>query len=106
VCLLGHAVQIEPNLRSQCPKKGIFQTSVGDYRNLTHQPKAVGAISHRGKSYSAHLHMPADALGPMLQMMIAGRYRYVLIEAHKSYRGEALVRHFGFAEAISDEDFC
>jgi hypothetical protein len=37
-------------------------------------------------------------------MMIAGKYRYVLMEAEKSYRGEALVRHFRFAGTISDED--
>jgi hypothetical protein len=73
-------------------------------RRSTHQEKAVGMISHRGNNYSATLHMPADVLGPILQMMIAGKYRYVLMEAEKSYRGEALVRHFRFAGAISDED--
>jgi hypothetical protein len=37
-------------------------------------------------------------------MMIAGKYRYVVIEAEKSFRGEALVRYFRFAGTISDED--
>jgi hypothetical protein len=67
-------------------------------------PKAVGVISHRAGEYSAHLHLPADAFGLVLQMMIAGRYRYVVIEAEKSFRGEALVRHFRFAGSISAED--
>jgi hypothetical protein len=70
----------------------------------THQPKAVGVISNRGKNYSANLHIPADVLVPVLQMMIAGKHRYVSMEAEKSYRGEALVRHFWFAETISDDD--
>ncbi|CAN7570665.1 hypothetical protein LJR220_005209 [Bradyrhizobium sp. LjRoot220] len=69
-----------------------------------HEPKAVGAISHRGKDYQANLHLPADAFGLVLQMMIAGRYRYVLIEAHKSFRGEALIRHFRFSGTIDEDD--
>jgi hypothetical protein len=67
-------------------------------------PKAVGAISHRAGEYSAHLHLPADAFGLVLQMMIAGRYRYVVIEAERSFRGEALVRNFYFTASISDDD--
>jgi hypothetical protein len=31
-CKLGHAVQIEPGLRPQSPKTGIFRVSAGDYR--------------------------------------------------------------------------
>jgi hypothetical protein len=76
----------------------------GSEQRSKHQPKNVGAISHRGKDYSANLHIPGDVLGPILQMMIAGKYRYVVIEAEKSFRGEALVRYFRFAGTISDED--
>jgi hypothetical protein len=69
-----------------------------------HQPKNVGAISHRGKEYSANLHIPADVLGPLLQMMIAGKYRFIVIEAEKSFRGEALIRNFRFSVTVTDED--
>ncbi|MDO9385013.1 MAG: hypothetical protein Q7T86_19375 [Hyphomicrobiaceae bacterium] len=69
-----------------------------------HQPKMVGVISHRGKDYQVNLHLPDDALALVLQMMIANRYRYVVIEAEKSFRGEALVRHFRFAGSLDEDD--
>jgi hypothetical protein len=65
-----------------------YRLSESDERSR-HTPKAVGAISHRAGEYSANLHLPADAFGLVLQMMLAGKYRYVVIEAEKSYRGEA-----------------
>jgi hypothetical protein len=37
-------------------------------------------------------------------MMIAGRYRYIVIEAQKSHRGEALVRHFRFSGSLDEDD--
>jgi hypothetical protein len=67
-------------------------------------PKGVGWISHRGKDYNANLHMPMDVLGLVLQMMVAGRYRYVLIEAEKSFRGEAAIRHYRFSGTLTDDD--
>lgn len=69
----------------------------------TDQPTAVGYISHRGKDYSANLDMPSDAFGLVLQMFIANRYRFVFIEAAKSFRGEAAIRHYYFS-ATRDED--
>jgi hypothetical protein len=38
-------------------------------------PKRVGVVYTRGKQYQANLCFPADVLGPLLQMLIAGRYR-------------------------------
>lgn len=67
-------------------------------------PKGVGWISHRGKDYNANLHMPTDVLSPVLQMMVAGRYRYVLMEAEKSFRGEATIRSYRFSGTLSDDD--
>jgi hypothetical protein len=57
-----------------------------------------------GKDYQANLRLPADALGLVLQMMIAGRYRYVVIEAEKSFRGQAPVRHFRFTGSVDEDD--
>jgi hypothetical protein len=36
--------------------------------------------------------------------MIAGRYKYVLFEAEKSYRGEASIRHYRFAATLGEDD--
>ncbi len=53
--------------------------------------RPVGFLSHRGKDYSANLHMPADVLPLILQMLTTGKYRFVAFEAAKSFRGEAAI---------------
>jgi hypothetical protein len=68
------------------------------------QPKAVGWISHRGKQYSANFHLPADALGYVLQMLLADRYRYVIMDAGKSFRGEADIRHYRFSGTVNEDE--
>jgi hypothetical protein len=80
-----------------------YRLSESDERSR-HTPKSLGAISHRAGEYSASIHMPADAFGLVLQMMIAGKYRFVVIETEKSFRGEALVQNFYFTASISDDD--
>jgi hypothetical protein len=55
-----------------------YSLSESDGRS-SHQPEFIGVISHRGDSYSARLRIPADVLAPVLQMMIAGKYRYVFL---------------------------
>lgn len=69
-----------------------------------HEPKFVGVISHWGKAYRASLHIPADIFEAILQLMIAGKYQYVLMTASKSRRGEELVQYFRFAGTINDDD--
>lgn len=70
----------------------------------TDKPKAVGWVTHRGKQYSANLHLPADALGPVLQMLIAGKYKYLFFEAEKSFRGEASIRHYRFSGTMGEDE--
>jgi hypothetical protein len=49
-----------------------------------------------GQGLSRQLAPSADAFRLVLQMKTAGRYRYVDMEAEKSFRGEAVVRRFRF----------
>jgi hypothetical protein len=69
----------------------------------TDKARPPGNVAHWGKDYSASLHMPADALPLVLQMLIAGRYRFVVFEAAKSFRGEAPIFYFRFSEALDDD---
>lgn len=82
------------------PRKELNESEV----DTAVQPKAVGYITNRGKDYSANLHLPAEMLVPVLQMLIAKRYRYIVIEASPSFRGESTVRHFTFSSTIGADD--
>ncbi len=65
--------------------------------------RPVGHVSYRGKDYSAHLHMPPDALPLVLQMLAAGRYHFLAFEAGKGGR-DAEVFYFRFADRAEDDD--
>jgi len=45
--------------------------------------RSVGEVNYRGDDYNAALFMPGDMLAPVLTMLTAGRYRYILLQADK-----------------------
>ena len=66
-------------------------------------PQSAGSFHlHRG-ALQFILPMPADALPSVLAMMIAGRFRFVVIEGDRPMRGEGRVRMYRLA-ATHDED--
>jgi hypothetical protein len=65
--------------------------------------RPVGHVHYRGKEYSANLRFPADVLVPILQMMIAEKYRYVIFEAAPGGR-DAEIFNFRFAGHDARDD--
>lgn len=82
------------------PEEGLTESG----RDRIKNPRNVGMIESRGKHYHANLFFPADALGPILQMLIAGRYRYVTIEAGEFEGGYAEITSFHFGQAFDEDD--
>jgi hypothetical protein len=69
------------------------------------EPKHVGVVYTRGKDYQANLYFPADVLGPILQMLIADRYRYLKIEVGELREGGySEVTTFYFSGKLEDDD--
>ncbi|MDI3564782.1 hypothetical protein [Bradyrhizobium sp. Arg816] len=65
--------------------------------------RPAGRVSYRGKNYSAHLDFPSDMLHPILTMLSAGRYRYVIFEAAKGSR-DAEIYNFYFSDRKDEDD--
>jgi hypothetical protein len=65
----------------------------GDKRK-DHTLKAVGSLSLRDSRLTGLLSIPKDALTPILQMSIAGRFKFVDMDAATLRYREALVRSF------------
>jgi hypothetical protein len=91
---------IAPELRLS-PQENLTETG----RARITDPKHVGVVYTRGKNYQATLFFPADVLGPMLQMLIASRYRYVKIEVGELQDGGySEVTTFYFSGKLDDDD--
>jgi hypothetical protein len=64
--------------------------------------RPVGRVWHSGKDYQAVLFYPGDMLAPVLTMLTAKKYRYVILAADESGR-ETAVHGFTLAEFHGDE---
>jgi hypothetical protein len=65
--------------------------------------KNVGGVLHRGKNYTAYLDLAAEAISPLVQMLIARKYSYLTMRVLKSGTGRAQVESYKLSAAV-DED--
>ncbi|MCP1915701.1 hypothetical protein J2R96_008181 [Bradyrhizobium elkanii] len=65
--------------------------------------KNVGGVLYRGKDYTAYLDVTPDAISPILQMLIARKYRYLTLRVLKIGTGRAQVENYKLSAAV-DED--
>src|SRR5262249_27356545 len=68
------------------------------------EPHAVGSISVSGGMGYILLSMPVDTLDPILQMLIAGKTRYVIMRGAPLRYREALIEHYSLNTTLDDED--
>ncbi|MGY3366229.1 hypothetical protein ACVWZL_003354 [Bradyrhizobium sp. GM2.4] len=64
--------------------------------------KPVGRVWHSGKEYQAVLFFPRDMLSPLLTMLTAKKYRYLILEVDQS-TSEMAIQGFTLAERHGDE---
>lgn len=72
--------------------------------------RCVGALNVRGsksepRELDGHLSMPADALVPVLQMLIAGRFKYVLMDGEPMRYRQALICHYTLTEVHDEAEY-
>ena len=68
------------------------------------QPRCVGSLYRDRAGLHALLSMPADALDPVLQTMIAGRIRYIVMTATPFHYRQALIEHYRVDSTYDPED--
>lgn len=64
--------------------------------------KPVGRVWYSGKEYQGVLFFPGDMLGPLVTMLIAKKYRYLILVADETGR-ETIVNGFTLAEFHGDK---
>jgi hypothetical protein len=68
------------------------------------EPRSVGSIHLDRGLLQALLPIPADVLDPVLQMLIAGRTQYVVIDSAPMHYRQALVKHYRIDSVYDPED--
>ena len=71
-------------------------------------PTGVGSLSlnlNLDRLLQGLLWLPADALAPVLTILAAGRFRYVLLDGEPLRRRQAAIRHYHLARSYDEDEF-
>lgn len=68
------------------------------------EPTSVGSVNLRQKRFDALLTIPDDAIAPVLQMLIAGKFRFIDLHGHRMRYGNAKIRGYRLEMNIDEED--
>ncbi len=101
-----HKIKTDPAELIFIPKLGLAEM---ERQHDEPAPRGVGTVSIEGKKaagkLAGYLSMPSDALGLVLQMLLAGRFKYLLLDGEPMRYRKALIRHYYFTAQYSDEDY-
>jgi hypothetical protein len=75
-----------------------------EHRRREHTPRAVGSLGAHDGRLDGLLSIPQDALTPVLQMLIAGRFKFVDMGGTKLRYRHALVKSFSLKTHPDEDD--
>lgn len=78
--------------------------NVAEERQERGDPDAVASLSLNGNTLQGLVSMRVDALVPVLQMLIADRFRYVSLHGGRLRYGKALLRSYRFRMSLDEDD--
>jgi hypothetical protein len=76
-----------------------------DLEKREHRPLSVGYIDLREAKLTGGFSMAADAIGPVMQVLLAGRLKYIVLDGETVRYRKARIRHYRFEPRIELEDY-
>jgi hypothetical protein len=68
-------------------------------------PRGVGHLNIHNRLLSGGLSMAADALEPVMQMLLADRVKYVVMHGESMRYRKALIRHYQLVSQLDPEEY-
>lgn len=68
------------------------------------EPRAVGSLNADNERLSGIISMPADAVAPVVQMLMGNRFRFLVLTGEKLRYRKALIRSYQLQMAIDEDD--
>lgn len=68
-------------------------------------PRCVGTLNIQHQRLIGYLTLPLDALGLIMQMLTADRFKYVLLDGEAVRYRKAFIRCYRFAESYNEADY-
>jgi hypothetical protein len=68
-------------------------------------PRCAGSLSIWQNALDGNLSMPKDALNPVMQMLLAGRLKYVVLHGKPTRYRKALIRNYRMVAEVDPDDY-
>jgi hypothetical protein len=68
-------------------------------------PRGVGHLNVHNRTLSGGFSMAADALEPVMQMLLADRVKYVVMDGEPMRYRKALIRHYQLVSQLDPEEY-
>jgi hypothetical protein len=95
----------QTGLKTDRVEVSLFPTiNLEEERRKELKPLALGALESYPDRIEATLGIPSDALVPMLQMLTAGRLRFVVLKGTKFRYRSARLHRFSLSAALGEDD--
>jgi len=78
--------------------------SMGEEQRKDFEPIALGSLESHPDKITASLGIPADVLSPILQMLIAARFKFILITGGKFRYRSARLQGFRLEMKLAEDD--
>jgi hypothetical protein len=72
---------------------------------MRQEPRAVGSLHLYSNILHGLLSMPADALPPVLTVLAAGKFKFVVLDGERLRWGKALIRHYSIDTFVHEDDY-
>lgn len=72
---------------------------------MQHEPKSIGSLNLYNGILHGLLSMPADALPPVLTVLSAQRFRFVLLQGERLRWRKALIRSYSIDTHLDEDDY-
>jgi hypothetical protein len=92
-------------LKTERVEVSLFPSSnLHEERRKDLKPIAVGALESYPDRIDGHIGIPSDVVGPMLQMLICGRLKFVVMRGAKFRNGSARLISYRLATKLEEDD--
>ncbi|MBC8316507.1 MAG: hypothetical protein H8E41_01280 [Desulfobulbaceae bacterium] len=70
-----------------------------------YEPKSIGHLTIRGKQRNGHAFIPVDMFSFIMSMLSDGRFKFLKMNGHALYRGNASIRSVSFHQEYDVDEW-
>lgn len=104
LAISGHIVEPQTVKADSAALTLLPEIGLNEAERLQDEPRCVGSLSVHDWILRGLLSVPVDALAPVMQMLAADRFRYVVMTGSRLHYRKTLIRRYSIDTKYEDDD--